>query len=324
MADNVLGVDVAKGKFDVVLMRADGKRRWRTFGNQAEGFAALLEWLDRQQALPVQACLEATGTYGLALAQALHQAGQHVSVVNPACIKAFSESELSRTKTDKVDAGAIARYCVAMKPPRWTPPRPEVAALQGLVRRLESLQEMVVQERNRLQTPGLSEAVKASVERTLRLLEEEVQRLQEQLEEHLSRHPELKQQRDLLTSIGGIGPTTANLLLAELSGCDFQRARQVAAYAGLVPRERQSGSSVRGRARLSKQGQARLRKALYWPAIVAMRHNPPLAAFALRLREAGKPKMVVIAAVMRKLLHLAFGVLKHQCPFDPNWAVCRS
>ena len=127
------------------------------------------------------------------------------------------------------------------------------------------------------------------------------------------------QKRELLTSIAGIGRTTANLLLGELSGRDFQKARQVAAHAGLVPQHRQSGSSVRGRAHLSKKGNARLRRALYWPAIVALRYNPVLAAFASRLLAAGKPKMVVIAAVMRKLLHLAFGVLKHQQPFDPNW-----
>lgn len=324
VADNVLGVDVAKGKFDVVLMRADGKRRWRTFANTAEGFEALLGWLEKQGARPVHACLEATGTYGLALATFLHGADQQVSVVNPACIKAFADSALKRTKTDKVDAGLIARFCVAMKPALWQPPAPEVAQLQGLVRRLESLKEMAVQERNRLAAPGLAEPVRESVARTLAMLEEEMKRLRGQLEDHLEGHPALKQQRELLTSINGIGPTTANLLLAELSGGDFQKAREVAAYAGLVPQERQSGSSVRGKARLSKKGNRRLRKALYWPAIVAIRHNPVLAVFARRLREAGKPKMVVIAAVMRKLLHIAFGVLKHQRPFNPNWTVCRT
>ena len=324
MADNMLGIDVSKGKFDVVLMRADGKRRWRTFANRAEGFAALLGWLDKQQALPVHACLEATGTYGLALASFLYQAGQPVSVVNPACIKAFSDSELNRTKTDKVDAGLIARFCRALRPALWQPTAPEVAKLQGLVRRLESLQEMAVKERNRLSVPGLAEPVRESVERTLAMLEEEMKRLRGQTDDHVEGNPALKQQRELLTSIDGIGPTTANLLLGELSGCDFRKAREVAAYAGLVPQERQSGSSVRGRARLSKKGNARLRKALYWPAIVAIRHNPVLAAFARRLREAGKPKMVVIAAVMRKLLHLAFGVLKHQRPFDPNWIARRT
>jgi len=323
MADNMLGIDVAKGKFDVVLMRADGKRRWRTFANRAEGFAALLGWLEKQQARPVHACLEATGTYGLALATFLYQAGQPVSVVNPACIKAFSESELNRTKTDKVDAGLIARFCRALRPALWQPPAPEVAKLQGLVRRLESLQGMAVQERNRLSVPGLAEPVRESVERTLAMLEEEIKRLRGQIDDHVEGDPGLKQQRELLTSIDGIGPTTANLLLGELSRYDFRKAREVAAYAGLVPQERQSGSSVRGRARLSKKGNGRLRKALYWPAIVAIRHNPVLAAFARRLRAAGKPKMVVIAAVMRKLLHLAFGVLKHQRPFDPNWIARR-
>jgi transposase len=324
MADNMLGIDVAKGKFDVVLMRADGKRRWRTFANRAEGFAALLGWLEKQQARPVHACLEATGTYGLALATFLYQAGQPVSVVNPACIKAFSESELNRTKTDKVDAGLIARFCRALRPALWQPPAPEVAKLQGLVRRLESLQGMAVQERNRLSVPGLAEPVRESVERTLAMLEEEIKRLRGQIDDHVEGDPGLKQQRELLTSIDGIGPTTANLLLGELSRYDFRKAREVAAYAGLVPQERQSGSSVRGRARLSKKGNGRLRKALYWPAIVAIRHNPVLAAFARRLRAAGKPKMVVIAAVMRKLLHLAFGVLKHQRPFDPNWIASRT
>jgi len=324
VADNVLGIDVAKGKFEVVLMGADGKRRRRTFANSAQGFGALLGWLHQQGALPVHACLEATGTYGVALATFLHQAEQLVSVVNPACIKAFSESELSRTKTDKVDAELIARFCAAMKPALWQPLAPAVAQLQGLVRRLESLQQMTGQERNRLAAPGLAEPVRESLQRTLGMLEQEMRRLRSQIKDHIEAHPTLRQQRELITSIRGIGPTTANLLLAELSGCDFHKARAVAAYAGLVPQERQSGSSVPGKARLSKKGNRRLRKALYWPAIVAIRYNPVLGAFARRLREAGKPKMVVIAAVMRKLLHIAFGVLKHQRPFDPKWIACRS
>src|SRR5512140_982510 len=324
VADNVLGIDVAKSKFDVVLMPAEGTRRWRTFANTAQGFAALSAWLDKQGARPVHACLEATGTYGLALATFLHQAGQRVSVVNPACIKAFADSALKRTKTDKVDAGLIARFCRAMHPALWEPLRPEVAHLQGLVRRLESVQEMAVQERNRLAAPGLAEPVRESVARTLAMLEEEMQRLRRQLDRHIEDHPALRQQRDWLTSIDGVGPATANLLLGELLGTDFRRAREVAAYAGLAPQARSSGSTVRGKARLSKKGNRRLRKALYWPAIVAIRYNPVLAAFARRLREAGKPKMVVIAAVMRKLLHLAFGVLKHQQPFDPNWTPRRA
>jgi len=324
MADNVLGIDVSKQKFDVALRRAEGTGRSRAFANREAGFQQLQAWLEKLGVQRVRACLESTGTYGLALAQFLHDAGHTVSVVNPACIKAFGESELSRAKTDRVDAKLIARFCEAMKPAPWQPPAAEVSQLQGLVRRLESVQQMLQQERNRLGTPGLSAAVRSSLARTVEALEREVERLEAEIRDHIDQHPQLKQQRDLLCTIPGIGQATAQRLLSEMSGIEFGRARQLAAYAGLVPSPRESGTSVRGRARLSKRGNVHLRRALYWPAIVAMRHNPVLRAFAQRLLKSGKPKLVVIAAVMRKLLHLVFGVLKHQRPFDPHWTPCPS
>lgn len=319
MVDKVLGIDVSKRKFDVALRRGDGKSRSRAFPNSEAGFQQLQGWLGRLGVERVHACLESTGTYGLALAQYLHRRGHVVSVVNPACIKAFADSELKRAKTDRVDAKLIARFCAAMAPQRWQPPPAHISQLQALVRRLESLQQMIQQERNRLQAPGISEPVRASLERTLELLEGELKQVRKQIADHIDRHPGLKGRRDLLCSIPGIGETTAARLLSEMSSIEFGRARQVAAYAGLVPSVRESGSSVRGRGRLSKRGNVRLRRALYWPAIVAMRHNPTLRAFAHRLREAGKPTMVIVAALMRKLLHIAFGVLKHGRPFDPNY-----
>jgi len=319
MADNVLGIDVSKQKFDVALRRADASGRSRAFANTQAGFGQLEVWLGKLGAGRVHACLESTGTYGLALAQFLHDAGHVVSVVNPACIKAFAQSELRRAKTDRVDAKVIARFCEAMEPAPWAPPAPEIRQLQGLVRRLESVQQMLQQERNRLDVPGLAGSVRSSLERTVEALRQEVLRLQGEIRKHIDDHPHLSQQQELLRSIPGIGERTAQRLLSEMSTLPFSRARQVAAYAGLVPSPRESGTSVRGRSRLSKRGNVRLRQALYWPAIVAMRHNPVLRSFAGRLLAAGKPKLVVIAAVMRKLLHLAFGVLKHQRPFDPNW-----
>ena len=319
MVDNVLGIDVSKRKFDVALRRADGKRRSRVFPNSEAGFQQLQGWLGRLGMEQVHACLESTGTYGLALARFLHEAGYRVSVVNPACIKAFADSELKRAKTDRVDAKVIARFCAAMSPQPWQPPPAHISQLQALVRRVESVQQMMQQERNRQQAPGIAEPVRASLERTVGLLEQELVRLREQIADHIHQHPELKRRRDLLCSIPGIGETTAARVLSEISATEFSRARQLAAYAGLVPSPRQSGSSVRGRGRLSKRGNVRLRRALYWPAIVAMRHNPTLRAFAQRLREAGKPTMVIVAALMRKLLHIAFGVLKHDRPFDPNY-----
>jgi len=318
MADNWVGIDIAKSSFDVAWLRADGSFRHRTFANRAEGFKDLLEWLRKKEALSAPVCMEATGTYGLALATFLHREGIKVSVVNPACIKAFGQSKLQRGKTDRMDAKLIAHFCRVMQPALWAPPPPEIGELQALVRRLEELREMHTQEINRSKTPGLTTAVAASVEKTLAHLQEEITALEQAIEEHFRNHPQLQSQRELLLSIPGIGKTTAALLLAEnLTGRGAKTARQLAAYAGLTPNLRQSGSSVRGKAQLSKQGNRWLRKALYWPAITAMRHNPPLRAFAERLRRAGKIKMVIIGALMRKLIHQVFGVLKSQKPFNP-------
>ena len=155
----------------------------------------------------------------------------------------------------------------------------------------------------------------------LAFLEQEIAAIQQQIREHIEQHPDLKQRRDLLTSIPGVADTTAAAILAELGQMNqFSAARQVAAFAGLVPKIRQSGSSVRGRSTLSKRGSSRLRHSLYFPAIPAMRFNPLVRALAERLRERGKAKMVIVAAAMRKLLHIAYGVLKSGKPFDPNFS----
>jgi transposase len=243
-----------------------------------------------------------------------------VSVVNPAAIKAYDQSHLSRTKTDRVDAALVAGFRSERKPPAWRPPAPEVHELQALVRRLESLTEIHTAEQNRLSSGIAVEAVRESVEELLGHLCEQIKRTEARIRKHISNHPELKRQRELLDSIPGIGETTAAALLAEVQ--DFSQhksARQVAAFAGLVPRERQSGSSVKGRVRLSKIGNARLRKALYFPALTALRCSPFFQHWAEGLRQRGKSKMAVIGAAMRKLVHLAHGVLKTDQPFDPEW-----
>jgi transposase len=242
-------------------------------------------------------------------------------VVNPAQIKAFGQSQLSRTKTDKADAALIARFCQMHRPPAWTPPRAEARALQALVRRLESLEQMRLMEHNRLEAGPAMAAVKASLETTIAFLDAQIKDTKRQIKEHINEHPWLKGQRDLLVSIPGIADTTAAALLAELLDVSlFTGARQAAAFAGLVPRIRQSGSSVRGRPCLSKIGSGRLRKALYLPAIVALRCNPLVKAMGARLSVSGKSKMLIVGAAMRKLLHLAFGVLKSGKPFDPALA----
>lgn len=316
-----LGLDVAKLKFNACLVRAGGKLRHKVFTNNPHGFARLSDWLIRQGVKQVHACLEATGTYGDSLAAYLYAQDHIVSVVNPAAIKAYAQSHLSRTKTDRVDAALIAGFCGERRPPAWHPPAREVQELQALVRRLESLVGMRIAEENRLCSGITVEAVRASVEELIAHLSEQIERAQALIRDHIDNHPGLKRQRELLDSIPGIGETTAAALLAEVPDfSQYRSARQVAAFAGLVPRERQSGSSVRGRVRMSKIGNARLRKALYFPAITAIRCSPFFQAWAEGLRQRGKSKMAVIGAVMRKLVHLAYGVLKTGKPFDPEWA----
>lgn len=321
MTEPVLGIDIAKLKFNACLINTNGKLRHKVFPNTSAGFEQLREWLSKQGVRTVHACLEATGTYSEPLALFLHQTGQRVSLINPAATKAFAASRLSRTKNDRVDAELIARFCQAQEPPAWSPPAPEVRELQALVRRLESLIEMRVMEENRLSSGITVELVRHSVEEHLSFLNQEIKRTEELIRTHIDNHPGLKQQSQLLDSIPGIAETTAALLLSEITDIkQYRSARQVAAYAGLVPRERQSGSSVRGRTCLSKIGNARLRRALYFPAITALRCSSFFQAWAKGLQERGKSKMSVICAVMRKLIHLAYGVLKSEKPFDPQWA----
>jgi len=212
-----------------------------------------------------------------ALAEFLYGAGFQVSIVNPARIKGFAKSELLRTKTDSVDAALIARFCAAMKPSLWTPTAPEVKELQALLRRLESVTEMMTSEQNRLETatPTVAGLTLAHLE----YLKEQQKLIKKLISDHFDQHPHLKQQRDLLTSIPGIGEQTASVLLAEIRDVsDYNNARQLAAYSGLTPCERSSGTSVKGKTRLSCTGNVRLPKALYLPAVVAMRYNPLLKA----------------------------------------------
>ena len=317
-AHPALGLDISKQNFHAALLLANGNTRAKVLPNTLEGHAQLLEWLQHCGMERVHACMEATGSYGRALASFLSAAGHTVSVVNPLRVKGFALSELTRTKTDKVDAAVIARFCAALKPAPWQPPAEESEQLQALMRRLEALMQMLQREQNRFD--GANPLVQDSLERHVEFLKTEMALTRQQIHDHFEQHPELCRQRDLLVSIPGIGEQTAGVILAEVGSIEaFDSARQLAAYAGLTPREKLSGTSVRGRAVLSKVGNARLRKALYMPAMVSLRHNPVLKDFWERLLGRGKSKPVALGALMRKLLQLAYGVLKSGKPFDPEY-----
>lgn len=321
MFDNFLGIDVSSESFDVALREAGGKLRQKRFANTQQGAERLIAWLG--QPTRTHACLEATGGYELALACQLHRAGLRVSLVNPVCTRSFATAQLRRAKTDPVDARDIASFCQALRPTPWSPPAPELIELRHLVRRLPDLQQMVAQETCRRKAPGLSAAVATSLERHLAELATGIAQLRKEIRALFARHPQLAHQRDLLASIPGVGEATALVLLAECATATHcQRARQLGAYAGLTPKPCQSGKR-KGKTRICKQGNSNLRRALYWPAVTAMRHNPRLVEFARRLLANGKAKLQVICAVMRKLLHQAFAILRDDRPFDPNYQAAR-
>jgi transposase len=310
---------VSKETLDVCLLHK-GQTYQGRFANLPEGHQKLLRWLGKRRVRALRACLEATGLYGEELAQALYEAGYQVSVVNPLRIKKYADSQLQRNKTDRLDAGMIADFCRTQELVEWTPPPLEWRELRDLVRHLDNLMTMRQQEHNRLQAGVKSGAVITVLQEHIVFLDDQIEQLTQQINDHFDQHPHLKQQRDLLRSIPGIGDKTAATLLAEVRDfLAFDNVRQLVAFAGLNPSQRTSGSSVRGKTRLSKTGNAAIRAALYWPAISAKRCNPLIQPLCARIEQEGQPKMVAVGAAMRKLLHLAYGVLKTGLPFDPNY-----
>ena len=316
-----LGIDVAKDKLDIALYQA-GNYKQALFSNDKDGWQRLARWLKKQKAKGVHVCIEATGRYGEGVALYLHQRDYPVSVVNPARIKAYAQSQLQRNKTDRQDAQVIAHFCATQNPNLWTPPAPEVQELQALVRRLETLKASRTSELNRQQSGLTSQTVLDAIEEHISFLNQQIANIEQRIRDLIDQHPDLRQQKELLTSIPGIGDITAATFLAEVPDVSrFETAAQLAAYAGLTPRRHESGSSIHRRGRLVKIGNSRFRTAFYFPALTAMRHNPIARALVARLEAKGKKRMTIVGAVMRKLVHLAFGVLKHQQPFDPDYLV---
>lgn len=320
-ANVFLGIDVSKKKFDVALLN-NGKIKSKMLDNATDGFEALLAWLDKHKAPldQLHACMEATGTYYERLALALHKAGLKVSVVNPGCIKGFAQSENLRNKNDAVDAAVIARYCKAMAPSTWNPPPLEQRQLRAWTMRLQALQDIRQQEENRLEALTVSDLddVVAHVQQHITWLSKEIAKLKDDIDDHIDRHPGLKHDADLMTSIPGVGAITAARVLGQVGDLRrFANAKAFAAFLGVTPRQRSSGTSVRGRTMISRAGSSSLRAALYMPSLVALRHNPLVKTFADRLLANGSAKMAVVGAVMHKLAHLLYGVIHTGKPFNP-------
>lgn len=317
MTSSILGIDIAKKTFHAALLVGE-RAVDRSFSNTAKGFAMLATWLEKYASGRVHACMEATGRYGDGLAHWLHDQGHVVSIVNPAAIHFYAKSRLNRNKTDKVDAGTIAQYCQREKPRVWTPPPPEVTELQALCRHRAWLVKSRDGHRNRLSADLPSKAVNDMIQEEIAYLQAQIKRVEALIRQHINAHPTLQQQDKLLQSIPGIGPVSSALLVS-LQLHRFSSARAVVAFSGLNPRIVESGSSVRLRSRISKRGDPYIRRTLYFPAVTAQLRNPLLKRQAARLAKAGKQRLSIIAAAMRKLICLAYGVIKSGRPFNPKY-----
>jgi len=261
--------------------------------------------------------MEATGAYHEDLALFLSDQGIAVSVVNPLLVKRFIEVDRVRNKTDEGDAKCLARFCQLTQPELWEAPSVGVRTLQALVLRLDTLQEMRQGELNRLDVAHAS--VQQSMRDVISDLEHGIEAVRKQIQRAIDDDPDLKQRQSLLASIPGLGDKTIPQLLAYIGRPErFKNVKALTAYAALAPLIRQSGTSLNKHRGTHPQGHRVLRSALYFPAMVAGKYNPLIAAFWQRLKAQNKPGKVIVVACMHKLLAIAYGVLKSGKPFNPN------
>jgi transposase len=316
-ASAFVGIDVAKAKLDVVVHVASS-RTHRVLANQPDGFAALHTWL-LSLALPhCRLCLEATGSYSDALVTFLLAHDYYVSVLPPATLVSFRRSEGVRSKTDALDADLLARYAQQKQPRRWVPLPEQVQTLRLLLAYRQDVLLMLVQQRNRLHAGRLTPWTRQQVEMQVEQLHQALREAERHLKQHLKASKTLVPIWQRLQTIPGIGWLTSAQLIAHIGEITrFQSVGALVSLAGLAVQQHQSGTSVRGHAHIDRHGRADLRRQLYWCAITAMRVDAQIAAWSQRLLARGKPRSVVMVAVMRKLLHLVYGVWRTESDYDP-------
>ena len=312
-----VGVDVAKDKFDVAL-EVDKKFKLECFSNDKKGHKAFSKWLDKLTSQP-WVCMEATGHYSELIADYLVSIGIKVSVVNPLQIKSFARAKLSRNKTDQLDAKLISAYCEIMQPRTFLPRSESHKDLKELSNLLDMLKAQHTQLSNQLGS-AQSETARKAIRKLIKNLEKEIDKVEGLMAEIIRRNKDLSQNLKLMTSIKGIGKLTAYKVLSHVPHMsNFKNAKQFAAFIGISPRQHQSGN-FQGKTTISRLGNSALRKSFYMAAMVAMRHNKRLEPFITRLKENGKAPKAIICAVMRKLAHFIFGIIKNKRPFNENYA----
>ena len=324
-----IGIDISKAKFDISWLRdpVNNKIKTKVFKNDKQDMKKLEAWLIKNTTAKPQdilITLEPTGIYHEYLAYFLHECGFKVFLANPGKAKSYAKSVGLIHKTDKTDATMLAQYGLAMvhskKVELWQPEAPEARHLKGLLRRLEALEKDQQRELNRLeacQHTDTSERVLKSIHDMLATFAREINALEQEIDDHIDRHPKLRTNRKLLNSIKGVGPVISREITSLFATRSFDNAKQVAAYLGLIPTLNESGN-MKGHTRLSKVGPARIRAKLYMAAVSAGVHNPDIKHQKERLLRNGKNKMQALGAAMRKLVQICYGVIKHQQEYQPQ------
>lgn len=307
-----VGIDVSKDRLDVAI-RPSGE----SFSVSRNG-SGIDELTGRLKPLSIKlVAIEATGGFETVVAAGLAGAGLPVVVVNPAQVRAFAQALGKRAKTDPIDAAVIAHFAEATKPPLRQLPDETTRLLADLVARRRQIVEMIAAESQRARHVTLPR-LKKSIARLHKALEKELSELDDDISDHVRGSPAWAEKEDLLASVPGIGPTIARTLIAELPELGSLDRRQIAALAGLAPWTRQSGK-WRGKSFIGG-GRSSVRRVLFMGALVAARFNPELKQFRDKLVAAGKPKLVAIIAVARKLLTILNAILRDKTPWKPKTA----
>lgn len=303
----------------------DSRRKCGEVSNAPDALRSFLN--ERLQQGPVRMLVEATGIYYLDVALLAHKLGVEVMVINPRAAHHFAQAMLQRSKTDRLDAKMLLEFLKRMTFQAWTPPRKALLALRYYGRYLTQLTDDQTKAKNRLHaftsTQASPKALCTDLKRTIRGLATRIARLRTEAVALINTDQEAKRAYQVLTSMIGVSATSAVAILAELMVLPRDmRSRACVSHAGLDVRLYQSGSSVAKAPRISRHGNKYLRRALFMPAMSAVRHDPHALAFKERLLARGKKKMQVIVAVMRKMLTAAWAMVKNPCEYDGSKLYC--
>ena len=324
-----IGNDVSKKTLDLAFFDQQ-RKRWSkpcSLGNDPKGWDALIQWAEKQTQAPredICIVMEATGVYHLKAAAHLSRKGLNVIIANPQLASQYAKSQNQQNKSDKLDARSLQEYGSQLKKYHlFTHDSQEISQLKALLSRMRQLGKDLHRERNRLEKCDFQEGsswTRTSIERLIGFITSEQKLTQQQIDQLIKQNQVLRHNQKLLCSIKGIGKLTSQWLLPILSTQRFNNARETAAFLGLVPCHKSSGTSLKTRGRLSGRGDADLRARLYMPAVCAITYDPTMKAFYQQLVAKGKPSKVALTAVMRKLVHICYGVIKHQTPYLENYA----